>query len=361
MLFVVISTRPRASALMLLAALLAQGLACSQETREFNGSSGGSGGAGGGGGSGELVEDCLNGDDDDQDGKRDCDDEDCAPDFECVAPAPEGWIGPVALFKGPSSEAPACPTELPDSIYQGLADLVDEPAQCSACSCDPTGVNVNCSLASVEAYAQPNCAGSKNQTGQNNFLNGCSSKSVGDFPESFRIMPPQVNAFGLCMPAQAEASLPPPVWASIALACSRAQLGKGCGTQLCAPRGKPPFEEALCIVQKGDHECPVPFLTRHTFADDPNDVTDARGCGPCQCGQPEGSCSVLTTLYSTSGCDGMSVTVPNDSSCVPGLGFEVKSLLPETTKTASCAPEGGAPMGSITPANTAITTVCCAP
>lgn len=354
----VISTRPKASALILLTALLGAG--CSQEIRDFGAAgAGGAGGAGGSGGSGELVEDCLNGDDDDQDGKRDCDDEDCSPDFECVAPAPEGWIGPAALYKGP--DAPACPAELPDAIYEGLADLVDEPAQCGACSCDPTGINVNCSLSQIESYSQADCTGSKNTTGQNNFLGGCVSKSVGNLPKSFRAQPPQANALGACMPSQAEGSLPPPTWASIARACSRTELGKGCGSNLCAPRGKPPFEATLCIVRQGDHECPAPYLTRQTFSDDANDVVDMRGCGPCQCKPPQGTCSVVTTLYSSLACGGMSVDLPNDSSCVPSGGFEVESLMPAIIKDASCDPMGGAPTGSITPGGSAVTTVCCMP
>jgi hypothetical protein len=87
------------------------------------------------------------------------------------------------------------------------------------------------------------------------------------------------------------------------------------------------------------------------------------GCGPCQCDPPKGSCSAVTTLYNTPGCNGVGIKVPNDASCVPGpgFGFEVESLMVEVTKEASCAPAGGAPTGSITPANTAITTACCLP
>lgn len=361
--FIVVATRPKSTGLLLLAALLAQGLACSQETRNFGGSGGGNGGGGNGGdgGGGALVEDCLNGDDDDQDGKRDCDDEDCSPDFECVAPAPEGWIGPVALYKGPSAEAPACPAELPDSIYKGYADLANEPAQCGPCACGEAGVNVFCSLSQIEAYEEPLCVGPKNTSGQNGSVDECSSKAGANLATSFRAQLPQVNAFGACTPSQVEATLPPPSWASVAVACSRSELGKGCGSQLCAPRGKAPFEAALCLVREGDHECPAPYLTRRTFTKEPTDVTDTRGCEPCKCGSPKGSCSAVTTLYDGFNCSGASVVVPNDGSCVASGGFDVSSLMVEVTKEASCAPAGGAPAGSIAPANTAVTTVCCLP
>ena len=359
----VVLTRRTTSVLTLLGALLGQG--CSQEVRQFDGagSAGGAGGEGGAGGAGggALVEDCLNGDDDDTDGKRDCDDEDCWPGFECVPPAPEGWVGPVSLYKGPPGEAPTCPTELPDTIYNGYAELADEPAQCSACACDPAVALVSCNLAPLEAYQVADCMGSKNLNGQNNAMGACSFKSMQNAPKSFRAPLPESNASGSCPPVQAEATLPPPSWTSIALACSRPDLGKGCGSQVCAPRGMPPFEAALCIVQKGDLECPAPYLTRHTFTDDPTDVVDARGCEPCSCNPPKGSCLAVTTLYSNPICDGMSVVVPNDASCVAGLGINMNSLKVELKKSASCEPAGGAPTGSIEPAKTALTTVCCLP
>ena len=358
-------TRPKASALLLLAGLLAQGSACSQEIRQFEGASGGAGGAGGAGGSGggeALAEDCLNGDDDDGDGKRDCDDEDCAPDFECVPPAPDGWIGPVSLYKGPPEGAPTCPAGAPDTIYNGLADLQNDPAQCSACSCDPMSISVNCNLSPLEAYETAGCVGPKNLSGQsNNSVGVCSFKSLNNAPQSFRAQQPPANASGQCAPSQVEATLPPPAWASIAIACSRAALGKGCGSQLCAPRGKPPFEAALCIVQKGDLECPAPYVTRHTFTDDPSDVTDTRGCEPCSCGQAQGTCSAVTSLYSTPLCGGVGIDVPNDGTCVEGMGMNVSGVKVTLTKQASCPPGGGAATGSIAPANTAVTTACCLP
>jgi hypothetical protein len=69
----------------------------------------------------------------------------------------------------------------------------------------------------------------------------------------------------------------------------------------------------------------------------------------------------VTTLYSSPLCDGMSVAVPNDASCVAGLGVNMNSQKVEVTKSASCEPAGGAPTGSVTPANTTLTTVCCLP
>jgi hypothetical protein len=83
------------------------------------------------------AEDCTNGVDDDCNGKVDCADPACGA-FTCIAPVPSGWLGPVALWQGPSGSAhPSCPTPFGNRIDAngGLNSL---PAMCG-CTCAASG------------------------------------------------------------------------------------------------------------------------------------------------------------------------------------------------------------------------------
>lgn len=337
-------------------------LGCSPETRQFDTPSpSGTGGSGGGtGGSAPIVEDCLNGEDDDGDGKRDCDDEDCGEGYACVSLPPDGWSGPAALYIGPSDAPPSCPEDFPSAVYNGYLDLLDEPAQCSACACDPASVKATCSPQEIALYVGKQCSGSVKSNPQSGI--GCTIVFNAGSPSSYAANPPGVTFSGACEPSGGEPMVAPPAWATVALACEREGFGKGCGAQVCAPKGRLPFQAPLCVWREGDQMCPEAYsVKQQVLTDEPGDVVDARGCSPCACGKPTGTCSAATTLFQDQNCKSPIAVVPNDGACVEGLPGPVQSLQVDRSGKAGCKPSGGEPMGTVAPALTKVTTVCCAP
>src|SRR5690606_34037805 len=79
-------------------------------------------------------------------------DPDCA-DHRCLAPAPDGWSGPLWLYDGDPAAAPDCAAVFLDAG----TDLVPEDAQCSACACPDPVQGAACAKGSVSLHASPSC------------------------------------------------------------------------------------------------------------------------------------------------------------------------------------------------------------
>jgi hypothetical protein len=281
------------------------------------------------GGAMPLPEDCLDGTDNNGDGKVDCEDPLCQADYECVEPIPTGWGTPgyVALYEGAATATPPdCPTDLPTAVYTGSATLNVQPAACVACGCaTPAYQTLDCQLqtdlnpaAGIQAMQVSDVAcGAVGATqlialtvptppwGGACFhaesLPGgqlCSGHACNTSVQSSL---PTVTG-GACQPTGGTATKPPVKWASSAVACHGTRQGKGCtGGQVCMPKPKTPFKPRVCVEKPGDVECPAGsgFQNKNVYF---TDFTDTRDCTGCACGNPSGgSCEITLSLWSDSG------------------------------------------------------------
>lgn len=347
-------------------------------------------GAGGSGGSGGAppVEDCFTAGDEDGNGDADCADPACAPDLECVDAIPVGWgtFGYTALFMGAVSD-PACPAGAATEVYTGHADLQNQDAECSACSCGtPTGQG--CELANdfdpVKSGIQPfyardvacNVANATNQTtltvpaGWD--LVTCSGLDVaaggGACPgpncnRSVRAQTAVVTP-GTCQPSGGEPTGGEPSWNQNVKSCRvDAGLG-GCEpTKTCVIKPNAPFEERICIGKAGDQTCPSGYTLRNeAFAD----FDDTRDCSECSCGASTGgSCKITIQLASDagSGCT-MPLATVETGQCTdlvgnPRISGRTAAITTPPSGGSCAVTGGGVPSGSVTPVGQ--TTFCCLP
>lgn len=317
----------------------------------------GMGGAGGEGGATTTttgtpgVEDCLNGTDDDNDGRTDCADSECGA-FGCVDPG--NWEGPGVLYDGPSSMVPPCPPAFPDLVFEGVGNPVQEPASCAPCACSaPT---VTCTLAPLTAYGNNNCAGGGETLAQPTANNTCQAVTPNGGTNSYRAAAPVVTASD-CVASGGDPTVPPAQAGSIGRLCSATLSDAGCGGQddVCAPKViDPPFEGKVCVWRIGTSSCPEGYPDEHVFS---NTLDDTRGCNACGCGDPVATCAAMTSVYSDDACATPLATVPNsNNSCV--VATAGLSITAATTTSGACAASGGEPTGGVALGPDKLT-VCC--
>ncbi|MEO7330166.1 MAG: hypothetical protein ABI193_16445 [Minicystis sp.] len=307
-------------------------------------------------------------------------------DGQCVPlPAPS-WSGPLLLWMGPESEAPACP-EQAKSSQTWYGDLVVLPASCGVCACEPpvgactlpTELTASSSICADQPgthatffNAPPGWDGSC--TSNNKIKDGevCGDPSAPSLCVASLTIAPINMTTGTCKPALV---VPPeplvkPTWGISGQSCqgtpSTGAAGCGDSSALCVPAVAPGF--AQCIYKEGDVACAVNPLTlyteRHVLYDG---YTDSRGCAPCTCGEPQGSsCSDLLSVFSDPACAGLVGTYSISSlgpACFdiqpPGQALGSKSAGPITFNPGVCQPGGGGPTGAAEPLHP--TTFCCMP
>jgi hypothetical protein len=265
---------------------------------------------------------------------------------------PPTWNGPVILYDGDPAAVPSCPPEHPTVAYTGHASLVPEPAACAACTC--AAPIVTCTPHRVHLYDDAGCNHEVGTLVQP-LPAQCGPMAPPSGTQAATINAPTVSATP-CVASGGDKTLPPPKWQRAAIACIGGGLGGGCGPgKFCTAAPVAPFVGALCVFRSGDHGCPGGFSDKHLFTDT---VTDTRDCGACSCGAPTASCDAVTRVYAAASCGGAPADLPNDGSCV-AVSASSASLELEVTKSGSCAPSGGAPIGTITEGDVE-TTVCCA-
>lgn len=281
-------------------------------------------GTGTGTGGSPMMEDCLNGIDDNGDGKVDCEDPQCMADYECVDPPPTGWGTPgyVALYDGDSSLMPPdCFPDMPTKGYTGNAALKPQPPMCSACGCAPA-TGQDCQLTTdldpfkvgIQAMQVSNagCLMSATQLStltvpdppwggacyHSEALAGGQLCNGAPCNTSVSSSLPSVTG-GTCLPTGGVASKPTPTWARSALACHGTRQGKGCkNQQVCQPKPKSPFKGHVCVEQPGDVACPTgsAFSNKSVYY---AGFDDTRDCSGCNCGPAGGgSCEITLSLYS---------------------------------------------------------------
>jgi hypothetical protein len=360
------------------------------------GTSGGgtAGGAatGGGGTGGGGPEDCLNGVDDDGDGKIDCDDPDCQSGHTCVPIAPATWAGPLVFYKG-SGAAPECLAtgEYKTVAHNGNSGLNLGTASCPSCACDsPNGTvcsvdlvfftSATCGSGSCWGYGpQVGCGDPGSPTpaitktaGACSFLPTLLSND-GSGARGAAFTNVQVTGGACNSSSSGTKNIPAPSWDETVRVCGGApNTGKGCGASVCLPRPQSPFQSKICIAKDGDNPCPSgPFSDKLVFH---KSFTDNRDCSTCGCGLVSGgTCNATIELFTDDFCASNKDTLNVQNQCVgitidpdPEPNPPPPSVGPADTRSAivtgtpsggSCTISGGQITGAATPAQPV--TLCC--
>jgi len=232
------------------------------------------------------------------------------------------WIGPFALYTGPSAAVPpTCPPGFRSNTVQGYTTLTSIPsAVCAGCSCGgQTGAsctanvilhNNACGLAGG-GCATGTVAGASLGASCEGLPNTESSCVVGGTTEgvvqSYGVDVTPVT--GSCSAGGGGvSSLPAPV-GTVVIACEATPLDAGgCdGGASCTPSVPPNFN-AVCIESNGDTPCPAGPYQMQVIV---YQVDDARGCSSaaCVCQASAPDCTDGTVaIYSQSSCNGAAVS-----------------------------------------------------
>ncbi len=276
----------------------------------------------------------------------------CPPTHECTAPAPAGWLGPVALVADGSD---ACPDAYAQLEIDAFTDIVVTPAECS-CACDTSplcGALVGSDLESACTFPTP-----------------ILDTTPFTEPDVCTAIPP-IEGAGLhlafepdpaasCLPI-GTVGLPAPTPADRVMVCNAPLAVPGCdGDDRCVPTFAEDSLRAPCIVRVGAHECPPEYPVLQTAF---TSVADDRACSPCECTSPDGAASCDTTVRLSSTDDCSDEVVPDTNvgafTCVETadlvLGYLQFSAI--DTYVGGCEPSGGRPTGAAEPAEPV--TICC--
>lgn len=334
-------------------------------------SSGGSGqgGSSAGGSSGAGVEQqCLDGTDNDADGKKDCEDSDCTSSgFACTA-LPPGWQGFFRTRTGAYAGA-ASPLDCPGGAPPSRRYLAPaSAAQCSACSC--TWGGASCGIPQLA------CSGSDSTCYDTQFTfdtdcSTCCTINTSTWPQnpyfSCYVEPTSnVTNPGTCTAGAASDFPNKDPWAQVLDVCAVPSTTSGCpnGSSCLSPDAGD-YDLAVCIRHDQDVACPAGWTKKAvSYAS----FTDTRACSSCGCGAPSGvQCTGGSyKFYDTDACAACSncsqpVTVANG--CVDLANhadynqFSMIIEKPPAPSGGTCQATGGTPTGQLTPGGAE--TWCC--
>jgi hypothetical protein len=300
----------------------------------------------------------LNTVDDDMDGQTDCDDSDCSDaGYSCFPGAPEGWFGPIVLYKGALGDDPPCPGEYPDFFAAGSYGIMWAKANCTACSC--SNVNLSCNYSAFEGYSDVECITPGIFSAEPPMHNTCKPAQIQGL-QAFSAKSPTVSVTG-CQPSGGAVMRPPITWEGSARICGGGAAGK-CAAGTCRPPIAAPFGGTLCIYKDSFGTCPAPF-TVETEIKNPDDVIDTRGCTACTCTSPNDfSCSVTFDLYSTADCSdpAPAFSFDADDGCYDEMNGVAASGFETTVGySGTCSSAGGVANGGVGAPDDV--TVCCMP
>jgi hypothetical protein len=282
------------------------------------------------------------------------------------------WDSPSWVWIGPEDLAPECPLGPSTISYEGRTDLVALSA-CEACTCEPpTG---SCALPSTLTATDAVCYAPGAITSFNAptpWDGSCDSttQTPDGAAHSLTIDPIAMTENGCAVGPPVAAKVVSLRWDTYARACDVHFPPGRPDRSICLPADPPPIGFALCIVQKGEWDCPTDpdniFTEQHVFYEG---VQDDRQCSVCACGAPTGSaCTATISIYKGAGCTG-SMVVPGinissfSETCVdiqlPGQALKSKKASSMTYLPGTCPAMGGDGSGSATPTNP--TTLCCRP
>jgi hypothetical protein len=255
-----------------------------------------------------APENCIDGLDNDCNGKIDCADQPACSAYGCAPPPPSSWLGPALLWTGAGTATrPACAAGYPTAV-DGFSGLTFANDTCS-CQCNATGQT--CSATAL-IYATMDCGGACATVALASGV--CSTFSCAGEQGAWQVSAP-VTATGQCTPAKTTVSGGPPTWQTSVRLCTSAgttNRAGGCSTATdeCLPVPTSPFA-ALCVYQTGTQTtCPAPYNhNAKPFVYSTGSTNDGRGCGTCTCGgtPTAGTCSGGVHLYGTTNCSGTAV------------------------------------------------------
>jgi len=127
----------------------------------------------------------------------------------------------------------------------------------------------------------------------------------------------------------------------------------------CAPRAAEAPGFLSCIFQKGDNDCPAPYLDKHVAYSG----FHAPGCAPCLCGPPDSSCSAALSVFGDGACSPKPLLTVDLSSAGPvchdlpsaGVALGGKRLV-LAYDAGACAPSAG---GAMDAGPSGASTFCC--
>jgi hypothetical protein len=258
-----------------------------------------------------LVENCQNGTDDDQDGKIDCADPDCQTGYTCAS-TPGGWNGPVALWSGTAGTAPSCSASggYPASFLNANSGLVVPGYTCPTCSCAPA-TGLFCDDPTLVFDTSTTCAGTAPWqpqtftpgTGCQKFGLCCTAASLGGSAQSANLEKPALAyVHGTCTATQAAPQFPATSWTKDVIGCGAAPTAAGgCGGAQCVPKPKAPFGSQLCVYRTGILACPVDYPNQNPGAGQQffQTVKEGRSCSTCNC---PATCGGTLTTYTDDNC-----------------------------------------------------------
>lgn len=307
-------------------------------------------------GSGGIVgcipkpEECFNKADDDCDTKVDCADEDCGPQARCVPSA--GAEFSLGVSVGASEDCPAGYAE-PVTVKRGLRSAGD----CEGCSCTVSDTKCEVQLATYQTAGDCNAesnaslaAPADGNYGSCNWLlngggaiNGAKVLSV--TPSA------SCDVKGTAKPKALE-------WIETLKFCKRATtpLGGGCGSeQVCVAKADAP----ACILRDGEHVCPQPYASAHSWF---LSATDTRSCSACGCAVKGGACPLASVnVYSGYNCNSsveFSIDTVRAKVCAD-IGYGSVARYGGQVEAATCASSAQVASGGATP--TGPTAFCCVP
>ncbi len=311
----------------------------------------GTGDAASGDGGCGAVENCANGVDDDCNGLVDCQDPACQA-YACNAAPPAGWAGPIAFAAVQGATVPVCVGAYATGP-SGYGGLTASPATCG-CSCPGPATGTQCGPVTLDAYGSINCTGTPTPTQLT--VNVCNNNLLA--PGSVKALAGAPTSLGTCA-ASPSKTVPLAVWANSYAVCeytSQPSAG-GCDAgALCVRTPESGYASKPCVYQDGDVACPgAPYTVKTLVA---QGLADTRDCSACSCTPSGGSCGATVTAYTGGNCSSTAQPFSANGVCAAqGIGALSAEMTNPVVTPASCAPQGGVPVGSATPSNPI--TVCC--
>lgn len=287
----------------------------------------------------------------------------------CIAAAPSGWTGPFQLYSGSTASAPTCPNGM-TNMLEGNAGLTAASAECSACTCDDSGDDVQCEVSLLVSTSSTcdlsgGCYASGAATSNSCTMGDCASELIAYETGYPGALYPTPTAFWSGTPSTETQMLPPITWATTAVGCGETSPPTaGCsGGSVCVPTPEAPYQSGLCVSQSGDVSCPTAvFVSKSLYY---TGTDDSRYCTPCGCASNDSAgCTGDVALYSETGCNSVVTTISTyGSACISTplvqkdgiLSWQMTNVIVSGNPVSTA--QGGLPEGSVAAINPV--TVCC--
>ncbi len=304
-----------------------------------------------------VPEDCLNGIDDDCNGKTDCQDDACGA-FACGAAVPPGWR-PAAIASALDAGC-AAPFEEAGAFNEGPSGTVSCTCGCAANTGDCVGTLIQADNITCRPALTPNPT--INGPVVMHADAGCQERFM-TFVPSYYAQIVEAGPSSDTYAANTIATSNNVVCAASGTACVARAAGGGCqpSQPSCVPAIAKPF--SACVSRSGDVPCPDGGAwTKHVIgardADGGSSLSGDASCTACGC-TPTSSCSGSSVLLQSGLCSGSPTPeIAVTEQCqIPGTVMNADSYVFTAARNASCAPGSSSPSGGV--AFDAPTTICC--